>query len=143
MRLQKPCESFRHRGIKMKEMPRKSEFGGSRLKFILVMAIIGSAAFVGYKMIPVFYQAYLYKDLMQHNVDVAASMGYQPSWVKDQLTKAAPEYGIPSDAEITPVSRDNRIEVRVQFVWPVELPGYTYQYEFDHTARSTAFLTFK
>jgi hypothetical protein len=127
----------------MFEISRKNEFGGSRLKFLVVIAIIGSLAFVGYKLVPLFYQAYLYKDLMQHDVDVAASMGYQPSWVKDQLTKAAGEYGVPTNALIEPVSRDNRIEVRVQFIWPVEFPGYTYEYEFDHTARSTAFLTFK
>ncbi|MGH9882507.1 MAG: hypothetical protein ACRD6N_13805 [Pyrinomonadaceae bacterium] len=127
----------------MIEISRKNECGGSRLKFLVVMAIIGSLAFAGYKLVPVFYQAYLYKDLMQHDVDVAASMGYQPSWVKDQLTKAADEYGVPTNALIEPVQRDNRIEVRVQFTWPVEFPGYTYDYEFDHTARSTAFLTFK
>ncbi len=38
------------------------------------------------------------------------------------------------------VQRDNRLEVRVQFVRPIEFPGYTYNYEFDHTVKSTAFL---
>jgi hypothetical protein len=122
---------------------RSNQAGGARLKFLIVMAIIGSAAYAGYLYIPVAYEAYLYKDLMQHDVDVAATQGYPPTWVSDQLAKSAAEYEIPANAVITPLQKDNRIEVRVQFTRPIEFPGYTYDYEFDHTATSTAFLTFK
>lgn len=120
-----------------------SEKGSARFKFLVVMAIIGSLAFVAYKMVPIFYQAYLFKDYMQHNVDVAAANGYQPAWVRDQLSKSLGEYSVPTNALITPANRDGRLEVRVQFVTPVEFPGYTYEYQFDHTARSTAFLSIK
>jgi hypothetical protein len=122
---------------------RSAERGGARLKFLVAIVIIGCLAYAGYQFIPVAYQAYLFKDLMQHDVDVASTQGYPPSWVSDQLTKAAPEYGVPPDVVITPAQRENRIEVRVQFVRPVEFPGYTYEYNFDYTAKSTAFLTFK
>lgn len=122
---------------------KEAELGGANLKFLLVLATIAVLAFIAIKVIPVAYQAYLFKDLMQHNVDVAATQGYQAIWVRDQLAKSLPEYGIPGDALITPAARDGRIEVRVQFISPIEFPGYTYQYEFDHTARSTTFLTFK
>jgi hypothetical protein len=122
---------------------RTTERGSARLKFIIVIAIIGVGAYIGYMYIPVAYQAYLFKDLMQHDVDVASSQGYPTSWVKDQLVKSAPEYGVPADAVISPAQRDNRIEVTVQFVKLIEFPGYTYQYDFDHTVKSTAFLTFK
>lgn len=122
---------------------RTGELGGARLKFLIVILVLASLAYVGYLYIPVAYDAYLYKDLMQHDVDVCVTQGYQPSWVVEQLTKAARDYNVPSNAVITPVQRDNRIEVRVQFTRPIDLPGYTYQYEFDHTARSTAFLTIK
>lgn len=127
----------------MSDQSRTDERGGATLKFVIVMAIIGAIAFAGYKFVPVVYQSYLFKDLMQHNVDVAATQGYQPQWVRDQLFKSLPEYNIPQTAMITPVARDNRIEVTVQYTLPIEFPGYTYQYEFDHTARSTAFLSFK
>lgn len=122
---------------------RIGELGGARAKFLIVILVLATLAYIGYLYIPVAYDAYLYKDLMQHNVDVAVTQGYQPSWVLEQLTKAAREYNVPPNAIITPVQRDNRIEVRVQFTRPIPLPGYTYQYEFDHTAKSTAFLTIK
>lgn len=120
-----------------------SERGSARLKFLLVMIVIGCVAYAGYLFIPVAYENYVFKDLMQHDVDVAAAAGYPPSWVGEQLTKSLPEYDIPKEAIVTPSQNDSRIEVRVQFTRLIEFPGYTYQYEFDQTVRSTAFLTFK
>jgi hypothetical protein len=127
----------------MNTIGRTSERGSARLKFIIVVTIIGMVAYIGYMFLPVAYQAYLFKDLMQHDVDVASSQGYPATWVKDQLVKSAPEFGVPADAVINPVQRDNRIEVTVQYVIPIEFPGYIYQYNFDHTVKSTAFLTIK
>jgi Ca2+/H+ antiporter len=120
-----------------------NERGSARLKFLIVIAILAIIAYAGNLYIPVAYNAYRFKDLMQHDADVAATQGYPASWVKDQLTKAGPEFGIPPDATITPTQHDNRVEVSVQYSLPIEFPGYTYQYNFDYTARSSTFLTFK
>jgi hypothetical protein len=122
---------------------RSSERGSARLKFLLVMIFLGCIAYAAYLFIPVAYESYLFKDLMQHDVDVAAAAGYPPSWVGDQLVKSLPEYDIPQNAVISPAQNDNRIEVRVQFIRLIEFPGYTYEYQFDHTVKSTPFLTFK
>jgi len=122
---------------------RKGERGAARAKLLIFLVFAGVMIYAGYLYLPVAYDAYLFKDLMQHNVDVAVTQGYQPSWVQDQLTKSLAEYNVPANAIITPVQRDQRVEVRVQFTRPIEIPGYTYQYEFDHTAKSTAFLTIK
>ncbi len=127
----------------MTNLPRSGERGSARLKFLVVMAILGALAYAGYLYIPVAYQASLFKDLMQHNVDAASTLGRPTSWVSDQLAKSAPEYGVPADAVITPTRQNNRTEVRVQFTRPIEFPGYTYEYKFDHTAKSTEFLSVK
>ena len=125
------------------QMQRSGERGSASLKFLIVMAILGVCAYSGYLYIPVAYQANVFKDLMQHQVDVASTQGYKPQWAAEQLMKNAPEYEIPADAVYTPMQRENKIEVRVQYVRPIEFPGYTYNYEFDYTAKSTAFLNFK
>jgi hypothetical protein len=122
---------------------RRGERGGSRLKFLLVVTIVGLAAYSGYLYIPVQFDAYRFKDLMQHDTEVAATQGYPITWVTDQLKKSLNEYNVPADAIITPSQQENRMSVRVQYSRPIEFFGYTYQYEFDHTARSTAFLTIK
>lgn len=122
---------------------RSSERGAARLKLLIFLLVLGVVGYALYLYVPVAYHAYLFKDFMQHTVNIAVTAGYQPVWVSDQLKKSLPEYDVPSDALITPANRDNRVEVRVQYTRSIEFPGYTYQYEFDHTARSTAFLTFK
>jgi hypothetical protein len=48
--------------------PRKPEQGGARLKFLIVAAILGSVAYAGYQLIPVFYRDYQIKDLMQNDL---------------------------------------------------------------------------
>jgi hypothetical protein len=125
------------------QMQRSGERGNASLKFVIVMAIIGVSAYAGYLYIPVAYQASLFKDLMQHYADVGAAQGYAPSYASEQLKKNAPEYDIPENAVFTSTLRDNRVEVRVQYLQEIPFPGYTYNYEFDYTVKSTAFLTFK
>ena len=127
----------------MNKDARTAERGSARLKFLMVMAVIGIVAYTAYVYVPVAYQAYMLKDVMQHNVDLAVTQGYPASWVRDQLIKAGKEYGVPPEAVIEPTQRENRMEVRIQFVRPIEFPGFTYQYNFDHTAKSTTFITFK
>jgi hypothetical protein len=121
----------------------QGERGGARLKFIIVVVVLAVVVYVGYLYVPVAYDAYYFKDVMQNKVDVASTQGYETVWVRDQLVKSSPEYHVPPDAIITPAQKDNRVEVRVQFTRPIQLPGYTYNYDFDYTAKSTAFLTIK
>lgn len=125
------------------QMQRSGERGSANLKFLIVMAILIGTAYAGYLYVPVAFQANAYKDLMQHYADVAVAQGYPPSWAGEQLMKSAAEYDVPTNAVITPAQRDNRVEIRVKFVREIEFPGYTYNYEFDHTVKSTAFLAFK
>ena len=56
----------------MVDATRANERGGARLKFILVMAVIFAGSYIAYMFLPVAYNAYEWKDLMQHKVDVAA-----------------------------------------------------------------------
>jgi hypothetical protein len=122
---------------------RQGQRGGARLKFVIAMAVIAVVAYAGYLYVPVAYDAYYFKDVMQNKVDMAVTQGYETVWVRDQLVKSGPEYHVPADAIITPTAKDNRVEVRVQFTRPIQLPGYTYNYDFDYTAKSTAFITIK
>lgn len=122
---------------------RSSEMGGARLKFVLVIAIFALVGYAGYQFIPVAYQNYQLKDLMQHYVDTAVATGKPADWIKEQLIKSSGEYGIPQNAVITPQQESERMQVRVQFPQPIEFPGFTIDYEFDYTAKSAAFLTIK
>jgi hypothetical protein len=122
---------------------RASERGGARAKFIVFIAIFAIVVYVGIMYIPVAVDAYYFKDVMQNKVDAAAVQGFDAAWVTDQLKKSEREHHVPDEAVITPSMKDNRLEVRVQFTRPISFPGFTYNYEFDHTAKSAAFLTTK
>jgi hypothetical protein len=122
---------------------RRGEHGGSRLKFLIVVVVLVTAAYAGYLYVPVQFDAMRFKDLMQHDADVAATQGYPITWITTQLQKSLAEFNIPADAVITPSQQDSRMSVRVQYTRPIEFFGYTYEYEFDHTVKSTAFLTTK
>ena len=122
---------------------KSDERGGARLKFIIAIAVFAVVVYVGYLYVPVAVDAYYFEDVMQNKVNLAAAQGYEAGWIKDQLVKSGLEYHVPTDAIISPVQKDGRVEVRVQFSRPIQLPGYTYNYDFDYTAKSTTFLTIK
>jgi hypothetical protein len=125
-------------------LTRQNERGGARLKFIIAITVFAVVVYAGYLYIPVALDAYYLKDAMQNKVDQAAIQGYETSWVKDQLDKSKAECHVPAEAIITPArSDDNRIQVRVQYTRPISFPGFTYNYDFDYTAKSTTFLTVK
>ena len=120
---------------------RRGERGGARFNFGVVVLIIGLAAYSAYNYAPVAYNAYLYKDFMQETVNKAA---YPPvksnDWVAKQLREAAKEYDVPEDAEIKVENEGGRIAAHVTWTRPIQLPGYVYEYNFDHTARSSGFI---
>ncbi len=122
---------------------RSNERGGARLKFIIAITVFAVVVYTGYLYVPVAIDAYYFKDVMQNKVDLAATQGYETTWVTDQLTKSKAEFHVPPEAIISPTRQDNQMQVRVQFTRPISFPGYTYNYEFDHTAKSTTFLTIK
>jgi hypothetical protein len=121
---------------------RQGERGSARLKFIIAIAITALVVYMGIQYIPVAYQAYSYKKFMQETVDKASMMAHSGDWVKTQLKASAGDYGVPADAEVTTMPRDGRMEATVKFARPINLlPGFTYQYNFDYTAKSSQFLS--
>lgn len=120
---------------------KRGERGGARLKLILFLAVVAIVGYAGYMYIPVAVDAYYFKDAMQNKVNLAAAQGRDGAWLADQISKTRFEHNVPDDALITPAQREGRVEVRVQFTRPISTPLFTYNYNFDHTAQSTTFLT--
>ena len=121
--------------------PRRCERGGARFNFFVVALLIALAAYSAYNYAPVAYSAYRYKDFMEETVNKAAyPPGQTGTWVEQQLRAAAKEYNVPEDAQISVQRQDGRVAARVTWTRPVQLPGFVYQYNFDHTARSSGFI---
>ena len=120
----------------------RDERGGARFNFIVLILLIALAAYSAYNYAPVWYKSYRFKDYMQETVNKAAyPPGQTTEWVTQQLRAAAKEYQIPEDAEYTVHREEGRIAARVTWSEPVQLPAYVYVYDFDHTARSSGFIS--
>lgn len=116
--------------------------GGARFNFVVTFLLIGLAAYSAYHYVPVAYKAYLFKDFMKETVNKAAyPPGQTPDWVAQQLRVAAKDYDVPPDMNVTVQNENGRLAARVTFTRPVQLPGYVYQYNFDHTAVSSGFIS--
>lgn len=113
------------------------ERGEARVKFLVTIAVIGVIAYMGYQYVPVAIRAYQFKDYMQQTVDKAAALGQRDDWIKTQLKASFADFSVPPDAVVTSAQREGRVEARVQFTRPIPLPFYIYQYNFDHTVKST------
>jgi hypothetical protein len=125
---------------------RHGEHGGSRVKFLIVVAIIGVVGYIGFQYIPVAIQSYQLKDQMQQTINAAAVQGQGLDLLRKQLFNNAVDYGAPNDTSLTRVdvsSSEGRYQARIYFKRPITLPGYTYDYEFDNTVKSIDMINFK
>lgn len=120
---------------------RSGQRGGARFNFVVVVLLIALAAYSAYNYAPVWYDAYRYKDFMQETVNKAAyPPGQTTGWVEQQLRAAAGDYDLPPNTQVSVQNENGRIAARVVWSRPVHLPGYVYEYSFDHTARSSGFV---
>ena len=120
----------------------RGERGGARFNFVVIILLIALAVYSAYHYAPVSYKAYRFKDFMQETVNKAAyPPGQTTDWVTQQLRAGAKEFGVPEDAVINIQKEEGRISARVTWSESVQLPAYVYEYDFDHTARSSGFIS--
>jgi hypothetical protein len=120
---------------------RQAEHGGSRFNFLLTVAVLAALSYAAYQFIPVVYQASQLKIFMQDTVDNAAITDKKAPWVEDQIRRSLKNYNVPPAALITVGNREARLEARVEYSVPIPLVVTTYQYKFDHTARSSTLMS--
>jgi len=120
---------------------RATEHGGSRFNFLLVVAVIAVVAYAAYQYVPVAYQGSQFKVFMQDTVDNAVVTDKNAPWAEDQLRRSLATYGAPGNALIAVANREARLEAHVEYTIPIPLVVTTYEYKFDHTARSSSLMT--
>ena len=126
---------------------RSSEHGGAGAKFLVVIVVLFLIGNAGYQFIPVAYSGESLKQDMQTAVVQGLAMPGRMSpidMVKTKINNAAMSNNIPGDAFIEVKQVNNIIQAHVMYTKEVPvLPFgvYNYQYQFDHTATPTGFLT--
>jgi len=114
-------------------MPRRiAERGEGNLGCILWIVALGLAVLIAFKMVPVKIASselydYMDKDMATHAAEVP------PDIIAKAIVSKAKELELPLTKDDVHVERvGDNIRMRAVFTVPVEFPGYTYLWHFDH-----------
>jgi hypothetical protein len=108
--------------------------GGCIVGLIFFLAVL----FIAYKMVPVKVKA---AEIRQEVVDEARSAGtHSDQRIRRGILEKAKEANFPIDDGDIKIRRwANNIRVEVEYVVPVQFPGYTYNWKFHHSAENPIF----
>ncbi|HUO84979.1 MAG TPA: hypothetical protein VM534_07695 [Thermoanaerobaculia bacterium] len=102
------------------------------------MLILLAAVFVAYKLIPVKVRS---SELRQEVVDEAKSAALRTDkQLRANIMSKAEDLDLPlQDQDLIIRRGSGRISIEAEYVVPVEFPGYTYHWKFDHKAENPLF----
>jgi hypothetical protein len=117
---------------------KRSERGEGNFGCLVGLILLAIAIFIAYKMIPIKVKN---AELRQVVTDEAKAAGTHKD---DQIMRAilakAEENKLPVTEDNVKIHRgSNEITVDVEYVVPVEFPGYTYQWKIRHLAQNPIF----
>lgn len=113
-------------------MPRRvAERGEGNLGCILWVAALGLAVLIGVKMVPVKIASSQLYDFMEEQAKFAATAA--PEELAKSIVAKGKELELPLTKNDVHVERvGDNIRMRAVFTVPVDFPGYTYLWHFDH-----------
>jgi hypothetical protein len=116
----------------------RRERGEGQLGCIVGLIILAIAIFIAWKMIPVKVKA---AEVRQVVVDEAKSAGmHNDEKIRGAILMKAREDNLPITEDNIHITRGaNEITVVVEYVVPIEFPGYTYQWHISHVAQNPIF----
>ncbi len=117
---------------------RASERGEGKGGCIVGLILFLAAIFVAYKMIPVKVKA---AELRGVVVDEAKSAGtHNDKQIRASILNKANDLHLPLKDEDLMIARAaSTIKIDAQYTVPLEFPGYTYMWKFQHTAENPIF----
>jgi len=118
---------------------RVAERGEGNLGCILWLAVLALAILIGVKMVPVKIASSTLYDFMEEQAKFAATAA--PDALARSIVNKAKELELPVSKDDVHVERvGDNIRMRAVFTVPVEFPGYTYLWHFDHQVNRPIFI---
>lgn len=118
----------------------RAERGEGRGGCIFGLIFLLVAIFIAYKMIPVKVKA---AELRGTIVDQAKSAGlprHDDAYIRRAILHKARELELPLEDRGLRITRTaTNIRIRAEYVVPIEFPGYTYNWKFDHDYENPVF----
>ena len=115
----------------MNQPVRSGERGGSKLKTVLTLLIVGFLIFSGVKIIPAYFANYQLQDSMQTEARFAIADHRAVDQIREDIWKKVQELEIPAKKEDIKVSTEQRsVAISLDYVVPVDLRVYQFNLEF-------------
>lgn len=118
---------------------RSAERGEGNLGCILWMLVFAIGVLIAWKAVPVKVQSAELYDYMVELTKFAASSSSES--LKKQVVAKAAELDLPLDKDDVEVRKTaDRIQIEASYTVPLEFPGYTYEWNFDHQVDRPIFI---
>jgi hypothetical protein len=118
---------------------RSAERGDGRIGFLLSLALLGVAIFIGVKIIPVRINAYEFRDFIQEECRFAATRN-KDSQIYQRIVDKAEELKLPLDKKNVHMKRTRtEMVISASYEQPIDLKFTTYVYKFSHEERAPLF----
>ncbi|PYQ51595.1 MAG: hypothetical protein DMF59_07430 [Acidobacteria bacterium] len=116
----------------------RREKGEGQFGCIVGLIVLALGVFIAWKMIPVKVKA---AEVRQVVVDEAKSAGtHNDKVIMGNILAKAREDNLPITEDNVKIRRgNNEITVELNYVVPIEFPGYTYQWHINNTANNPIF----
>ena len=112
---------------------RNGERGGSKLKLLFSLAVMGSMIFGAWRMIPPYFANYQFQDAMQteSRFAMAAYPKKGEDEIREDIWKKAKELDIPAKREDIKINIVNgAIEISADYAVPIDLAVYQFSLSF-------------
>ena len=118
---------------------RTRERGEGRIGLFLSLALLGSAIFVGAKIIPVRINAYEFRDFVTEECRFAATRNHD-SEIYQRIMEKAKELDIPLDKRNLTLERTHHeMIITAKFQQPIDLKFTTYVFRYEQKERAPLF----
>ncbi|MGH9361532.1 MAG: hypothetical protein ACRD2T_06405 [Thermoanaerobaculia bacterium] len=120
-------------------MPRRSERGDGNVGCFVWLLVLALALLVGWEAIPVKIRTAELYDYMVELTKFAASSNTEE--LEKRILNRARELDLPLTKEGVHVERiGDRIRMEAHYTVPLDYPGYTYHWNFDHVVDRPIFI---
>lgn len=120
-------------------MYRQAERGGTRLKLLFWLLVLGLLVYAAVKNLPAFITNYELEDYMRTEARFAAAQRKSPEEVRDNVYNKVLDLGVPvSREDIRVVANPRGVSISLQYTVVVDLLLYSFDWTFQPQADSRA-----
>jgi len=121
----------------MVDAKQSRERGGSKLNFLITLAVLGAIGYAGFKVVPAYVNDYQFQDWIQQESRYALS-GYPKKStddIRNDVIKKAKELDLPIKSEDIRVSVSNtNVDISADYSVTFDLSVYQWTHDFSHHA---------